>query len=323
MLFHCKFPSLFLLLAILTHWSMNKPTKNNPTLQFYTRAFDQLSYIFSDNSDAVASLSDFKNKFSQNQRMFLNSNNGQTANIGNENLQVDSSAGTSNNTAQAASSDIVTDKRSMVISGSKGQFVKSQISADQDSMRVYNIGEIMIPGVVAFVEVQATISRDGTYYMDAKVNEHNDGLIRDDTGIYIDSKTISRKVLVFSSKIGFGVAEVYVIAVGNGSVDFKLYTIATASNITATKVVSSVIIEITHILLLSGDGMTVEQASLTSTSKCNFEEQCTVVNLGNIKVNGDLMSKMVHAQSVAGADFEHQEAVVNQMYKLNQTAVSG
>lgn len=313
---------LVLFLASLIHMSANISRLSNPSFSFYLGAFDQLAYIFSDNSDAVVALNNFKTKFTKNQQMLITPNNNKTATALDNDLQIDSNAGITKNTADASSSDTITTTRSMIISGSKGQFVKSQTGSEQDSMRVYNIGEIMIPGVVAFVEVQANIARDGTYYLDAKVNEHNDGMVRQINGVYVDSKTISRKVLIFDSKLAFGMAEVYVISIGNQSVDFKLYTIASASNITVNRILSSVIIEIAHIVLSMDSSMIVEQASLTSTSTCDFEQMCKVVNLGSIKVNGDLMSKLVQAKSVAGADFQKQQAGIAQMYSLDQTTAS-
>lgn len=294
---------------------LNRIRASPAMMPFYKSSFDQLEYIFNDNQDAVAVLRLFFQNFNKENRRSGKKPKGKGLKIGQEDLSSSSSASISNRTAAATSSDTYSGRKTLIISGSNGQFVRNPADKSRDSMRVYNIGEIMIEGVVAFVEVQATLLRNGNFYLDTKINEHNDGLIETDDGIYIDSKTISRKVILYDKKIGFGASEIYVVMIGIDSVDFKLYTIASGLSIEKTKVVSSVIIEIKHVQFKKNGEMTVEQATLTSTSDCNFEEKCKVVNLGSIKVNGDLLSKLVQAKAISGVDFEKKAAVVSQMYK--------
>lgn len=297
--------------------------RNDPALvQFYRSSFDQLKYIFEDNEEAVTVLGKFYQDFSSMTKSNGKGPKGAGQKAGQNNLKKDSSAVIGKTVASATSSDTYYGRKTLIISGSNGQFVRHPADKQRDSMRVYNIGEIMIEGVVAFVEIQASLLRNGNHYLDAKINEHNDGMIITEEGFYIDSKTISRKVLMYDKKFGFGVSEVYVVLVSSDAVDFKMYTIASALGFQTTKIISSVIVEIKHVQIKKDNQMTIEQATLTSTSDCSFEEKCKVVNLGSIKVNGDLMSKLVQAKAVAGVDFEKKVAVVSQMYDQKESSTT-
>lgn len=291
-------------------------------LQFYRSSFDQLEYIFNDNSEAASVLKNFYLTFTSAKRNNVKGPKGVGQKVGQNNLKKESSAVVGKTMAAATSSDTFYGRKTLIISGSNGQFVRNPADGQRDSMRVYNIGEIMIEGVVAFVEIQASLLRNGNYYLDAKINEHNDGMVISDEGLYIDSKTVSRKVLMYDKKFGFGVAEVYVVLISSDAVDFKMYTIASGLGFQTTKIISSVIIEIKHVQIKRDSQMTIEQATLTSTSDCSFEEKCKVVNLGSIKVNGDLMSKLVQAKAVAGVDFEKKAAYVSQLYEQKESSTS-
>lgn len=287
---------------------------------FYQTSFSQLQYIFSDNSDCVSALKRFYADFNkQRQTAPGNSGNARAAAIGQNTLTSDSSASIKNGSASATSSDTVSGNKTLIISGSNGQFVRHPTDSGQDSMRVYNIGEVMIDGVVAFIEIQASLLRTGNYYLDAKINEHNDGARVTKDGIFKDSRTVSRKVVLYDKKFGFGASEIYVVDVGPSTVDFKIYTVASALSFKADEIISSVIIDLKHVQISKDGSMTVEQATLTSTSDCSFEQTCKVVNLGSIKVNGDLLSKLVEAKAISGVDYEKKVAVVGQMYTQQTT----
>jgi hypothetical protein len=286
-----------------------------PNADFFETSFSQLQYIFSDNNDCVSALQRFSADFSrQNQKVPGNSGNAKSIAPGQNSLTTGSSASIQNNTASATSSDTFSGNKTLIISGSNGQFVRNPTNSGQDSMRVYNIGEVMIDGVVAFVEIQASLLRNGNYYLDAKINEHNDGAKVTKDGVFKDSRTVSRKVVLYDKKFGFGASEIYVIEVRSSTVDFKIYTIASALNFKHDEIISSVIIDLKHVQMGKDGSMTVEQATLTSTSDCSFEQTCKVVNLGSIKVNGDLLSKLVQAKAISGVNYEKKVAVVSQMY---------
>lgn len=296
---------------------------NGEILQFYERSFLQLQVLFSDNSDCRDAIEYFQKKFKNRARLELNAQNRNPVPSDNDtDLETNNSAQIGDNTATVASSGTVSSYQSIVISGSKGQFVRDPIDSGKDSMRVYTVGELMIEGVVTFVQIQSSLSRNDNYFIDVKINEHNEGLIKNDQGIYIDSKTISRKIIKYDKKIGFGVSEVYIIGLGKDSVDFKIYTVTSASSIKANTIVSAVIIELKHILIKDGSDLQVEQATLTTQSVCGYEDKCQIINLGNIKINGDLLSKIIQAKSIVGVDYEKKVAVIKEIYKLKESASS-
>lgn len=319
--------TLFLSLSFLKEnkcqkYLIRKLDAEKDPISFYTTSFGQLSYIYSDNKEASQIISTFYTKFKLLRKREKESIIELTDKENYDNLSIESSAKIGNTTAEVASSNQVSTKKSFIISGVKGQFVKNPMQSEADSMRVYNIGEIMLEGVIAFVEIQASLTRNNDFYLDVKINEQSKGLIKNSNGDFMDSKTINRKVIMFDSKVAFGVSEIYFISLNSKSVDFKIYTIASASSIFEGQIMSSVIIEISHISIGENMNMIVEQATLTSTSQCNFEDKCKVVNIGSIKVNGDLLSKLVQAQSIAGADFEKKQAVVGQMYGVTESTIT-
>ena len=171
----------------------------------------------------------------------------------------------------------------IVISGAKG---KIQYSGQQKkAVLTMAVAETLETTAVAAVVAYATLRADGTYNLDAKINDYYQKARRNLNGEFVDSLLLSKKFTFNQIKTVFGTARIYLLTVGQGYLRITVYTLLSGASVKQQIAVSKAIVRIKTYTVNTGSDCVINDGVFLSENICGFVGKCASTYYGWLKVN--------------------------------------